>query len=88
VGVQQLLRAVRALHVAGRRKVRARRRSPVPPRQARAPDSVNYSGAALGGIPLTKPPYASLVGRDLNKGEIAWKVPFGEGSPRSGSILY
>ena len=46
----------------------------------RAPDSVNYSGAALGGIPLTKPPYAYLVAVDLNKGDIAWKVPFGEGS--------
>jgi len=53
----------------------------VPPAQGRAPDSVNYSGAGLGGIPLTKPPYASLVAVDLNKGEIAWKVPFGEGSP-------
>jgi quinoprotein glucose dehydrogenase len=53
---------------------------PVPPVSGRAPDTVNYSGAALGGIPLTKPPYASLVAVDLNKGEIAWKVPFGEGS--------
>ena len=51
--------------------------SPVP---GRAPDTVNYSGPALGGIPLTKPPYAYLVAIDLNKGEIAWKVPFGEGS--------
>jgi quinoprotein glucose dehydrogenase len=41
---------------------------------------VNYSGPALSGIPLTKPPYAYLVAIDLNKGEIAWKVPFGEGS--------
>jgi mono/diheme cytochrome c family protein len=29
---------------------------------------------------LTKPPYAYLVAVDLNKGENAWKVPFGEGS--------
>ena len=34
----------------------------------------------LGPIPLIKPPYAFLVAIDLNVGEIAWKVPFGEGS--------
>jgi quinoprotein glucose dehydrogenase len=41
---------------------------------------VNYSGPELSGIPLTRPPYAYLVAIDLNRGEIAWKVPFGEGS--------
>jgi quinoprotein glucose dehydrogenase len=35
----------------------------------------------LGPIPLTKPPYALLVAVDLNKGDIEWRVPFGEGSP-------
>jgi len=35
----------------------------------------------LGAIPLTSPPYAYLVAVDLNKGDIAWRVPFGEGSP-------
>ena len=34
----------------------------------------------LGPIPLIKPPYAHLVAIDLNAGELAWKVPFGEGS--------
>ena len=34
----------------------------------------------LGPIPLVKPPYAKLVAVDLNRGEIAWSVPFGEGS--------
>jgi quinoprotein glucose dehydrogenase len=34
----------------------------------------------LGPIPLTKPPYAHLLAVDLNKGDIAWKVVFGQGS--------
>jgi quinoprotein glucose dehydrogenase len=34
----------------------------------------------LGPIPLLKPPYAKLVAIDLNAGDIAWSVPFGEGS--------
>ena len=36
--------------------------------------------SALGGIPLISPPYAYLAAIDLNQGEIAWRVPFGEGS--------
>ena len=35
-----------------------------------------------GGLPLNKPPYAFLVAVDLNRGEIAWRVPFGRGSDR------
>jgi quinoprotein glucose dehydrogenase len=34
----------------------------------------------LGAIPLIKPPYARLVAIDLNKGDVVWRVPFGEGS--------
>ena len=34
----------------------------------------------LGAIPVTKPPYAELVALNLNRGEIAWRVPFGEGT--------
>ncbi len=34
----------------------------------------------LGPIPIVKPPYARLVAIDLNAGDIAWSVPFGEGS--------
>ena len=30
------------------------------------------------GIPLLKPPYAHLTAIDLNKGEIVWRVPFGD----------
>ena len=31
------------------------------------------------GLPLFKPPYSSLVAIDLNKGEIVWQVPNGDG---------
>jgi quinoprotein glucose dehydrogenase len=31
------------------------------------------------GLPLSKPPYATLVAFDMNRGEIAWQVPFGFG---------
>ncbi|MDP2389081.1 MAG: pyrroloquinoline quinone-dependent dehydrogenase, partial [Acidobacteriota bacterium] len=30
------------------------------------------------GVPILKPPYAHLVALDLNRAEIAWKVPFGD----------
>jgi quinoprotein glucose dehydrogenase len=43
---------------------------------ARAGEAVSLPG----GLPLVSPPYAVLTAIDLNKGEIAWKAPLGEGS--------
>jgi quinoprotein glucose dehydrogenase len=37
-------------------------------------------GASVSGLPLVSPPWAVLTAIDLNKGEIAWKMPLGEGS--------
>ena len=37
--------------------------------------------SGLAGLPVTRPPYATLTALDLNKGEIAWQKPIGEGSP-------
>src|SRR5262249_19364278 len=36
--------------------------------------------ASLGAIPIVKPPYATVTAIDLNKGEIVWQKPVGEGS--------
>ena len=47
---------------------------------ANRPGATKVARSQLGPIPLIKPPYAYLVAIDLNEGEIAWKVPFGEGS--------
>jgi len=34
----------------------------------------------MDGLPLQKPPYATLTAIDLNRGEFRWRVPFGKGS--------
>jgi quinoprotein glucose dehydrogenase len=61
--------------------------------QVAVPYSNRFAGggesASVDGIPLTAPPYAVLTAVDMNKGEIAWKVPLGEGdaSLRSHPLL-
>ena len=50
-------------------------------REAGGPGAAQTPESKLGPIPLIKPPYAHLVAIDLNAGTIAWRVPFGEGSP-------
>ncbi len=50
-------------------------------REAGGPGAAETPESRLGPIPLIKPPYAHLVAIDLHAGEIAWKVPFGEGDP-------
>lgn len=34
------------------------------------------------GLPLLKPPYGHLTAIDLNKGKLAWQVPFGDNAAR------
>ncbi|HEY6361892.1 MAG TPA: PQQ-binding-like beta-propeller repeat protein, partial [Vicinamibacterales bacterium] len=38
-------------------------------------------GTSVDGLPITSPPYAVLTAVDLNRGEIAWRIPLGEGDP-------
>ena len=50
-------------------------------REAGGPGAAQTPESGLGPIPLIRPPYAHLVAIDLHAGEIAWKMPFGEGIP-------
>jgi len=47
-------------------------------------------GTPLGpqGLPLLKPPYRSITAYDLNKGEIAWRVPLGPGPKNHPAIKH
>lgn len=52
---------------------------------------VNLGGSDVPGpqgLPLTKPPYRRITAYDLNKGEIAWQIPFGDGPNQHPAIKH
>jgi quinoprotein glucose dehydrogenase len=56
-------------------------RSPENPRRDEVDaDVINRGGNAtfMNGLPVLKPPFGHLTAIDLNRGEIAWRVPFGD----------
>jgi quinoprotein glucose dehydrogenase len=48
--------------------------------------SITLGLPTLDGLLLVKPPYARITAYDLNRGEIAWQVPLGDG-PRGHPLL-
>jgi len=40
------------------------------------------------GLPLLKPPYRRITALDMNKGEIVWQIPFGEGPTQHPAIKH
>jgi len=63
-------------------RVGAPDRSPSNPRAAEVDGELVRVGDTIAefktGIPLLKPPYGHVVAIDLNRGAIAWRVPFGD----------
>ena len=45
-------------------------------------DSLESTSIGPQGLPLIKPPYFRITAIDLNKGDFAWQIPFGDG-PRN-----
>ena len=47
-------------------------------RSRRAPPTGAGGGGGGGRLPLVRPPYGEVVAINLNTGDIAWRVPFGD----------
>jgi quinoprotein glucose dehydrogenase len=56
----------------------ARNPNPPPPAAAGAPPAPGAGGLNVRGLPLIKPPYATITALDMNKGELLWKIAHGE----------
>jgi quinoprotein glucose dehydrogenase len=53
----------------------ARNPNPAP---APAPGGGGGGGLTIRGLPLVKPPYATISAIDMNKGDLLWKIPHGD----------
>ena len=51
---------------------------PAPPALGRAGGGGGGGGLNVRGLPLVKPPYATISAIDMNKGELMWKIPHGD----------
>ena len=60
--------------------VRGVARNPNPPAPAAggAPGGGGGAGLNVRGLPLIKPPYATISAIDMNKGDLLWKIPHGD----------
>jgi quinoprotein glucose dehydrogenase len=56
---------------------RGNARNPNPPALP-APGGGGGGGLNVRGLPLVKPPYATISAIDMNKGDLLWKIPHGE----------
>ncbi len=53
-------------------------RNPNPPPPGAAAPGGGGGGLNVRGLPLVKPPYATISAIDMNKGDLMWKIPHGD----------
>jgi quinoprotein glucose dehydrogenase len=58
--------------------VRGAARNPNPAPAAGAPGGGGGGALNVQGLPLIKPPYATITALKMNEGELAWKIPHGD----------